>query len=291
MNRKALWLYLVVSVAWGVPYALIRLALTGFDPASIVLARVAIGALVLIPLAAKRGALASALKHWPYVLAFAVIEMAGPWILLTTAEQHISSSLASLLISTVPFFGVPLAYLTGDKSVLQPKAIAGLALGFCGVLALVGIDALSNSVSPVWIGVMLLAALGYAIAPVIVDHKLGEASSTAVAGVSMAMVAVIYAIPGGIGFAGVGAHPAPISAWLALVGLGLISTALSFTSFFELIALVGSARATTIVYPNLAVAFLVGIVFLKEPITTGFLIGVPMVIAGSWLATRRKAVS
>lgn len=290
MNRKALWLYLVVSVAWGIPYALIRIALTGFDPASIVLARVTIGAMILIPLAAKRGALASALKHWPYVLAFALIEMAGPWILLTTAEQHITSSLASLLISTVPFFGVPLAYLTGDKSVLQPKAIAGLALGFCGVVALVGIDAFSHSVSPIWIGVMLLAALGYAIAPVIVDHKLGEASSTAVAGVSMAMVAVIYAIPGGVGFANLGSHTT-VAAWLALLGLGLISTALSFTSFFELIALVGSARATTIVYPNLAVAFLVGIVFLKEPITTGFLIGVPMVIAGSWLATRRKAVA
>jgi len=283
-----MWLYLVVSVAWGVPYAFIRIALTGFDPSTIVLARVTIGALVLIPLAAKRGALKSALKHWPWVLAFALIEMAGPWILLTTAEQHITSSLASLLISTVPLFAVPLAYFAGDKTAMRPQVLLGLGLGFLGVFALVGIDALNHSVSPIWIGAMLLAALGYAVAPVIVDHKLGSASSTAVAGISMAMVALVYLVPGSLGFAAVAQHPAPISAWLALLALGVISTAVSFTSFFELIAIVGSARATTIVYPNLAIAVLVGILFLKEPITTGFLIGVPLVIVGSWLAARKK---
>jgi len=100
-----MWLFVSASVLWGIPYALIRIALQGFPPASIVLARVAIGALVLIPLAAQRGGLRGALKKWPYVVAFALVEMAGPWILLTSAEQHISSSLAGLLIGTVPFLG------------------------------------------------------------------------------------------------------------------------------------------------------------------------------------------
>ena len=289
MNRKALLLYLTVSIFWGIPYALIRIALAGFDPASIVLARVLIGSLVLIPLAARAGSIRVALKHWPYVVAFALIEMAGPWILLTTAEQHITSSLASLLIGTVPFFGLPLAYLAGDKSVFHPKNVLGLALGFGGVVAIVGIDAFSHAVDPIWIGAMLLAALGYAVAPVIVDKKLGSASSVAVAGLAMAVVALVYAVPGGIGFAGVASKPAPLASWWALAGLGLLCTAVAFTAFFRLIAMVGSARATTIVYPNLAVAILVGIVFLNEPITTGFLIGLPMVIVGSWLASRRHA--
>lgn len=287
MTRKAFWLFVTSSILWGIPYGLIRIALNGFSPSSIVLARVVVGALVLIPLAARRGVLASALKQWKYVLAFALVEMAGPWILLTTAEQHISSSLAGLLIGTVPFFGVPLAYFLGDKSIFHRRTILGLALGFGGVVALVGIDAFSHAVNPIWIGAMLLAALGYAIAPAIADQKLGKESSMAVAGLSMAMVAVVYAVPGSIGFGTINGHGAPISAWLALLALGVLCTAVAFTSFFELISQVGSARATMIVYPNLTVAIIMGIVFLNEPITTGFLVGVPMVIVGSLLASRK----
>jgi len=289
VNRKALALYLTCAVAWGVPYAFIRIALTGFQPASIVFARVVIGAAVLIPLSARRGGLKGAFKHWRWILAFALIEMAGPWILLTSAEQHITSSLASLLVSTVPFFGVPAAYIAGDKTVFHRKTLLGLAIGFAGVIALIGIDAFAHAVNPIWVGAMLLAALGYAIAPLIVDHKLGHVSAPAVAGISMAMVAVIYAVPGILGFAQLTSKPAPTDAWLALAALGLISTALAFTAFFKLIAEVGSGRAGTIVYLNLAVAFALGVLFLKEPITTGFLVGMPLVIAGSWLASRKHA--
>jgi drug/metabolite transporter (DMT)-like permease len=287
MTRKSWLLYAVVSIAWGVPYALIRVALTGYPPAAIVLARVAVGAGVLIPLAAKRGGLRGAVKHWPWVLAFALIEMAGPWILLTSAEQHISSSLASLLISTVPFFSVPLAFLLGDKSVFHPRTLLGLVIGFLGVVTLVGIDAFGGEANPIWVGAMLLAALGYAVAPLIVDYKLKGVSSPAVAGLSMAMVAIVYAVPGGQGFAAAAAKPIPVAATIALLTLGLACTALAFTTFFRLIAEVGAARASTIVYPNLAIAFFLGIIFLKEPITIGFLVGVPMVIVGSWLASRR----
>ena len=289
MNRKAMWLFISASVLWGIPYALIRIALTGFPPASIVLARVVIGAVVLIPLAAKRGGIRGALKKWPYVVAFALVEMAGPWILLTSAEQRISSSLAGLLIGTVPFFGVPLAYILGDKSVFKARVIWGLVLGFGGLIALVGIDVFNNLTDPLAIGMMLLAAIGYAVAPTIADHKLGKESSIAVAGLSMAVVAAIYAVPGWAGFAAVSSKPAPMAAWLALAALGVLCTAAAFTVFFQLINEVGSARATMIVYPNLTVAFIVGILFLNEPITTGFLIGVPMVIVGSLLASRRSA--
>jgi drug/metabolite transporter (DMT)-like permease len=288
VNRNAAWLFIAVSVFWGIPYALIRIALEGFDPAAIVLVRVSIGALVLIPIAARRpGALKAALKKWPWVLAFGVIEMAGPWILLTSAEQHISSSLAGLLIGAVPFFALPLAYFMGDKTVFHPKTITGLVVGFGGLVALAGIDSFTGHLDPIWLGAMILACLGYAIAPAIASAKLDSESSIAVVGLSLAMVAVIYAIPGGAALSSsISANP-PTASWLALLGLGVLCTAAAFTCFFQLISHIGSARATMVVYPNLAVAFLLGIVFLKEPITTGFLIGVPMVIVGSWLATQR----
>lgn len=288
MSRKALLLFLTVSLAWGLPYALIRLALVGFEPATIVFCRVVIGGLILLPIAAsQRGALRGAIKHWPWLIAFAVIEIAGPWILLNTAEQHISSSLAGLLIGGVPFFAVPLAYVLGDKSVFHPKTILGVLLGFGGLIALAGIDSFNGTLEPIWLVAMILACLGYAIAPAIAAKKLGTESSIAVAGLSMAIVAAIYAVPGVTGLMNAVQKPAPVSAWLALAGLGLICTALAFSAFFKLIAEIGSARATLIVYPNLAIAFILGIVFLGEPVTPGFLVGLPLILVGSWLATRR----
>ncbi|MFM7013431.1 MAG: EamA family transporter, partial [Actinomycetota bacterium] len=109
MSRKAIWLFLAAGVAWGVPYFFIRIAVQDFSTYSIVLLRVLVGAAVLIPLALKSGALQLAFKHWRWVLFFAVMEMVGPWWLITEAERHISSGLTGLLIATVPFFAVFIA--------------------------------------------------------------------------------------------------------------------------------------------------------------------------------------
>lgn len=289
MPRKALALFILVGLAWGIPYFFIRVALNDFAPSTIAFVRVTVGALVLLPIAAKQGTLRSALKQWPWILAFALIEMAGPWIMLPTSEQHVSSGLAGLLVATVPFVATPLTYFMGDKSVFHPKAIAGLVIGFAGIIALVGIDALSGHIDPFWVGVLLLVAVCYAVAPVIADRKLNAESSVAVIGLAMAMVAVIYAVPVSTQL------PAEIAAgphwqsWVALAVLGLVCSALAFVVFFSLIGLIGVARSSLIVYVNMAVALALGIVFLKEPITTGFVIGVPMVIVGLLLAGRKRS--
>ena len=146
------------------PYFFIRLAVEDFSTSTIIFARVVIGAAVLIPLAIKRNAFLPALKAWPWVLAFALIEMVGPWWLITEAERYISSGLAGLLISVVPFFAVLIAYFfQGDKSVKHPKTVFGLVVGFLGVVLLVGIDSLTGFAEPLWVGATILAALGYAI--------------------------------------------------------------------------------------------------------------------------------
>lgn len=289
MSRKALALFILVGLAWGIPYFFIRVALVDFAPSTIAFVRVTIGALILLPIAAKAGTLRSAFRHWPYILAFALIEMAGPWLMLPTAEQHVSSGLAGLLVATVPFFATPITYVLGDKSVFHPKAIAGLVIGFAGIVALVGIDALSGKTDPFWVGVLILVAICYAIAPVIADRKLSGESSVAVIGIAMAMVAVIYAVPVSQQLPGEIAAVPHWQSWAALAVLGLVCSALAFVVFFKLISLIGVARGSLIVYVNMAVALTLGILFLKEPITTGFLIGVPMVILGLWLAGRKHA--
>jgi drug/metabolite transporter (DMT)-like permease len=168
VSRKGLVLFFAVGVAWGLPYFFIRLAVPYFSPATIISARVLIGAAVLLPLAIRQKALLPAIKAWPWVLAFALIEMVGPWWLITSAEQHVTSGLAGLLVATAPFFGTLIAYFfLGDKSVKHPKTLFGLLIGFVGVFLLVGIDSLQGNTDPIWVWAVVLSAVLYAIAPAV----------------------------------------------------------------------------------------------------------------------------
>lgn len=287
MSRKGLWLFIACGIAWGIPYAFIRVAVEQFDVATIIFARVVIGAAVLIPFAIHRKAIMPALKHWPWVLAFALIEMAGPWFLITNAEKTVSSGLTGLLIAIVPFWAVFIAYwFLGDKSVKHPKTIFGLVIGFIGVFLLVGIDAFTADLDILGVGAIVLASLGYAIAPAISSHKIGHIDSAGVISLSMVIVAAIYAVPGLSALPAALPH-ATFDGWFALAMLGVVCSAIAFILFFDLIKEIGSARATLITYPNTAIAFVLGIVFLSEPITLGMILGFPLVLIGSYFASKK----
>jgi drug/metabolite transporter (DMT)-like permease len=288
MSRRGFLLFLAIGLAWGVPYFFLAVAGKDFSTPTVIFSRVTIGALILVPLAIKRGALKPALKAWPWVLSFAAIEMIGPWFLLTEAERHVPSGLAGLMIATVPIFGMLIAYFfQGDKSVRHPKTLAGIAIGFAGVVLLVGIDSLTGTFEPIYLLMLVLSALGYAVAPATANAKLKDVPTVGVIGVSLTMVALFYAIPALTALPGeIAAGPAWTSVG-SLVGLGVISSALAFVLFFELVKEVGSARATLVTYPNTAWALLLGIVFLHEPITIGLLTGLPLVALGSYLALRK----
>lgn len=287
MSRKGLILFIACGIAWGLPYAFIAIALEEFDVATIVLARCLIGAAVLLPFAIYRKAIMPALKHWRWVLVFALLEMVGPWFLITNAERTISSGLTGLLIAIVPFWGVFIAYyFLGDKSVKHPKTIFGLVIGFVGVLLLVGVDALTANLDLIGVGSVILASVGYAIAPAVSSRTIGHLDSAGVIALSMVFVSIIYAVPG---FTALPASlpNATFDGWMALIVLGVVCSAVAFILFFDLIKEIGSARATLITYPNTAVAFLIGIVFLAEPITLGIILGFPLVLIGSYFASKR----
>ena len=288
VSRRGLILFLLTGVFWGLPYFFIAIALESFSTPTIVFARTFIGALVLVPYAIMTGAAKKVLKAWPYVLLFAALEMVGPWFLITEAEKYISSGLAGLLISTVPFFAVAiLALVFKDRTALRPIPLTGMVIGFLGVIALVGIDSFLGHVEPLWIGAVVLAAVGYAIAPIMANNKMTDVPTSGVIGFSMAIVAAIYAIPAAFEIpAEIAAQP-PIEGWIALLVLGLICSALAFVLFFELIREIGPVRASLITYVNTAVALLLGTLFLSEPVTPGLLIGIPMITLGLYLSAKK----
>jgi drug/metabolite transporter (DMT)-like permease len=219
------------------------------------------------------------------VLAFAAIEIGISWYLLNSAEEKLSSSLVALLIAMVPLVGTVLAWRLGDRSVLSPVRLSGLGVGLAGVAVVVGLN-LTSGGAPVWaIGAVFVVSVGYAVAPMIADRRLSEVPALGVISVSLSFVAIAY-LPFAILDAPSRMPRANVLA--SMLALGLVCTALAFIGFFELIAEAGAVRATVITYLNPAVALLCGVVFLGEHLTAGIIVGFPLVLFGSYLATRKE---
>ena len=113
MSRRGWWLFAVMGMIWGIPYLLIKVADGGVSPPVLVLARVSVGAALLLPVAIRRRELAPVLARWRWVALFALVEIITPWLLLSEAETRLSSSLSGLLIASVPILVAVFGRLTG----------------------------------------------------------------------------------------------------------------------------------------------------------------------------------
>ena len=288
MSRRGLFLYILVGFLWGIPYLFIKIAIdpeSGFSPAIVVCLRTAIGAAILIPLALKQGQLGAAVRGAKYVFFYALLEMIGPWILIGTAEQKISSGLAGLLVASVPIWATIFASLRGDKTVWQRKRLFGIVVGFIGLIAVVGIESITGSSDPLSIAMVLVASIGYSYAVMMVQGALPNVSGVAINAVAMAMTALFY-LPWAI--AQWPTHEISPSAIRAVVGLGVLSTGAAFAAFFTLATIIGVARASLVTYLNTACAVVLGVIILNEPLTTGIILGLPLVLIGSYFASRER---
>lgn len=275
-------LFAAMSIIWGIPYLLIKIAVEGVSVPVLVLARTAVGALVLIPLALNRAAWAPVLAHWKPVAAFAFFEIIAAWLLLSDAERHLSSSLTGLLIAAAPIVAALLERLTGGEHRLTPTRMAGLAVGLGGVALLAGPELAGGSAWPVT--EVLLVALCYAIAPLIAARFLADVPTLPMTAACLGLAALIYAGPAAATW------PAAVPSARVLVALAMLAvicTALAFIVFFALIREVGAARALVFTYVNPAVALAAGVIVLDEALTVGKVAGLALILAGSVLATRR----
>jgi len=287
MTRKSWIQFGIVGFLWGIPYLLMKVAVADIPPPLIVAGRTLIGAAILIPIAIKKNTFKDAIKGIKYVIPYAVLEMVGPWILITSAEKEISSGLAGLLVATVPFFASIFSSLRGDHSVWQPKRIFGLVVGFVGIVALVGIESITGTSNPKAIAMVILAAIMYAYAVLMVTTNLPGVDGIAINGVAMGLTCLFYTP---IAIATWPSNPVSTEAITALVALGVLSTAIAFMLFFIVIVEIGVARGSLTTYVNTAVAVVLGIIILNEPITLGIIVGLPMVLLGSYLASRKEKV-
>jgi len=283
MSRKSLFYFLLVGILWGIPYLLMKVAVEEIPPSAIVAGRTLIGAAILIPVALYRKTFKGAVLGFKFVAFYALLEMIGPWILISTAQKKIDSGLAGLLISTVPIFAAIITSMRGDHTVWQFKRMFGIVVGFIGLIAVVGIESFSGNSHPASIAMMILAAMGYSYAIIMVTTNLPLVDGIAINGLAMAITSIFWA-------------PLAIAQWpsqvtlkpaLSLIALGVLCTALAFLVFFKLLVEIGPARGSLVTYLNTSVAVVLGVIVLNEPITIGLIIGLPLVLIGSYLASKK----
>ncbi len=276
-------LFLTMSVIWGVPYLLIKVAVEEVSPVVLVFVRCVIGAALLLPWTIAKGQLRPALRHWRALLLFTVLEMAGPWLLIAYAEGSLSSSLTGLLVAGVPFVAALAGRLVGEEERLTPIRLGGMAVGVVGIAVLLGLDVEGAQLLPLLAIGLVLA--GYATGPLVVTRALPDVPGVAASSLALFVTAVVYT-PFAVPQLDQLAAASP-PAWISLLALGVLCTALALALFFALIREVGPQRALVITFVNPAVAVLLGVLLLDEPFTLGIALGLPLVLIGCVLATRR----
>jgi drug/metabolite transporter (DMT)-like permease len=285
MTRRGVILFVALGIAWGIPYLFIKVAVSELEPQMLVLARAALAAVLLLPIALFRRELRPVLRRWKPVLAFTVVEIVLPWYFLNSAEQHISSSTAGLLISAVPLAAVGVGFALGRATKLSALNWIGIVVGMAGVAALVGFEVGGSDLFAV--AQIAVVVIGYALGPAILAHWIPELPGIGVTAVSLAVTAIVY-----VPFVALtGAFPTEVpstSAIVAIVVLAVVCSALAFILMVALVSEIGPFRATAITYVNPAVAILAGAIFLSERITVWTIIGFVLVLSGSYLVTKKR---
>ncbi len=283
MSRRGWVLFISLSIIWGIPYLMIRVAVESMSPWFLVFSRVAIGAAILLPIAAARGELKQLRGHLGWIAVFAVVEMTLTWPAVTFAEQHLTSSFTALMISAVPLVAAFIAVRLGLDRFTGARLV-GLFIGIAGVAALVGLDV--GEIHLPSVALLMITVVGYAFGPVVISQRLVGVPSMGVIAISLLINTVIFAP---FAILTRPTEPVPAQAWWCVVLLGVVCTAIAFIFFFQLVAEVGPARMTVITYLNPVVALILGVLLLGEAITTGMIVGFPLVLIGSWMATRKGA--
>ena len=283
MSRRAWGAFAAVSVLWGLPYLFIKIADDGgMPPLDLAWLRIALGAAVLVAIAWRAGTLRSLRCHLPWLLAFAVAEIAIPFPMIAAGEKHVASSTAAILIATTPLLIAVLSLRFEPSERVTGFRLLGLLAGLAGVAFLVGVDVSGNSGELLGVGAVLVAACGYATGPLILKRKLADLDPTAMMGICLVIAAVLLAVPAALTLP----SAAPTAgAFASVVVLGLFCTALALVLMAILIGAAGPSRASVITYINPVIALALGVVFLGEEPGAGTLVGLALILVGSWLAT------
>jgi drug/metabolite transporter (DMT)-like permease len=282
VERRAPILFCLLSAVWGASYMFIEIGLEGgLPPGAIVAARTTLAAAVLLPIAARLGALRRLRGLAGPILVLAALQVVGPFLLISVGQQEISSSLAGILVGTTPIFTFLLAYAVAHEERASAGRLGGVALGLVGVALLLGVDTGGSGAALLGGLAVVLASLGYALGAYYLKRRVAGPQPVALAGATMAASALIAAP-----FAALDppATAPTLGAVAATAALGVAGTGLAFVVYYWLIAHIGASRSSLVAYVAPGFAVLYGVLLLDERFTLATAAGLVLTVGGSWIA-------
>jgi drug/metabolite transporter (DMT)-like permease len=294
MNPVNIVQLLILAALWGGSFLFIRVGVSDFGVAPLMALRVGIGALFLLAVLVMRGSARGSLQTmrthaWP-LFVVGILNSAAPFCLFAYAEITLSAGVTSVINATTPLWGAIVAFFW-LKDRLTGLRVAGLAIGFIGVVALVwnqmgGGTSTGMPVTPAATALAAAAALGatllYWISASYTKRNLTGVDSLVVATGTMTAATVVL-----LPFAVFWWPATAVSAqsWEAAIALGVACTGIAYMLFFSLIASTGPARTISVTFVIPIFGILWGALFLSEHVSPGMIKACATILVGTALAT------
>ena len=269
----------------GLPWIFTKILLEKFEPSGIVLIRAFVAGLVMLLYSMQQKTLFAALKKWPWILVFALIQMTIPWWLTGYAQKSIDTTVVGLLMATIPIFALLFAFIEREHSAITGSRIAGVITGIVGVAFLIGIDAAIGKSEISKVLLVVLCTMGFAYGPRLVRRHLSEVPTSGVLAIAMIFTAAIWLIPAASSWPTGVLHTKYVVAALAV---SLLCTAIGFIIYLEAIKEIGPQNIALLAFTNPIVSISVGVLFAHESISLGLIVGFPIIMLGIYLSTSKK---
>jgi drug/metabolite transporter (DMT)-like permease len=285
MSKRGLLLFIGSSIVGGLPWIFTKILLEKFEPSGIVLIRALVAGLVMLMYSLQQKTLLAALKKWPWILVFALIQMTIPWWLTGYAQKTIDTTVVGLLMATIPIFALLFAFVEREHSAITGSRIAGVITGLIGVAFLIGIDAAIGKSEISKVLLVVLCTMGFAYGPRLVRRHLSEVPTSGVLAIAMIFTAAIWLIPAASNWPPGVLHTKYVVAALAV---SLLCTAIGFIIYLEAIKEIGPQNIALLAFTNPIVSISVGVLFAHESISLGLIVGFPIIMLGIYLSTSKK---
>jgi drug/metabolite transporter (DMT)-like permease len=277
----------VLSVLWGASFFFNGIALRELPPLTLVLMRVALAAIILLPLLrVYRIQFPTTLSGWEPFFVLALFNNVLPFSLIVIGQTYIPSGLASILNATTPLFTVVVMAAAGEEK-LHVHRFAGVIAGLIGVIVLRGQDLGFQTNQGVGVLLCLAAAFSYGLSALFARRKLSESPPLATAtfqlmasSLMMIIVAAVFERPWQLQMPGA-------ATWLAMIGLAALSTALAYIVFFQILIRSGSTNVMLVTLLIPVTAMLLGYLVLGESISLREIIGALVIASGLLLIDGR----
>lgn len=282
--------FLALTLIWGASFLWIKIAVREVGPFTIVTIRLLMAMAAILPvLIRRRVSFPRSARMWRHIVVQGLISTAIPWILITWAEKHIESALATVLNGTVPLFTIVIAHLWLSDDRMTRRRVAGLLVGFVGVLVLVAGDLRwTGGGRAILFGqlAMLVSSFFYAASNVYARVHFRNVPPVFQAFYTMLAADAVMWIVTPVVEAPFTLPALPIT-WFAIAWLGVLGAGVSYLIFYHLLHEIGPTRVATVTYTIPVVGVTLGVVFLDEALTWQLVLGTLLIVSGVSRVTRR----